>query len=90
MQTNQLTTDDVSNAIKTYDSDNGDKNAARVVKILDAMGQNFTVTGDVVRAAVRESGVELPQAADKVLGNVDSILKTRSCSRTKARSRSML
>jgi len=68
-----LTADDVSNGVKAYDSDKGDKGPARIVKALDTMGKDFTATGDVVRAGVKASGVELPKAADKVLGNVDSI-----------------
>jgi hypothetical protein len=63
----------VSNGVKAYDSDKGDKGPARVVKALDTMGKDFTATGDVVRAGVKESGVNLPKDADKVLGNVDSI-----------------
>jgi hypothetical protein len=75
-QTKQLTADDVSKGIKAYDSDKGDKQPGRVVKALDAMGNNFTATGDVVRAGVKESGVELPKDADKVLANVNSITRT--------------
>jgi len=75
-QTKQLSADDVSNGVKAYDSDKGDKGAARVVKALDTMGKDFTATGDVVRAGVKESGVKLPKDADKVLGNVDSITRT--------------
>jgi RHS repeat-associated protein len=75
-QTKQLTADDVSKGIKAFDSDKGDKNPGRVVKALDTMGQNFTATGDVVRAGVKESGVEMPKAADKVLANVESITRT--------------
>lgn len=48
----------------------------RVVKALDTLGQDVTATGDVVRAGVKESGAELPKAADKVLANVDSISRT--------------
>jgi len=40
------------------------------------MGKDFTATGDVVRAGVKESGVEMPKAADKVLANVESITRT--------------
>ena len=40
------------------------------------MGTNFTATGDVVRAGVKQSGVELPKDADKVLANVNSITRT--------------
>lgn len=75
-QTKQLTADDVSKGIKAFDSDKGDKNPGRVVKALATMGQNFTATGDVVRAGVKESGVEMPKAADKVLANVESITRT--------------
>jgi len=75
-QTKQLTADDVSKGIKAFDSDKGDKNPGRVVKALDTMGQNFTATGDAVRAGVKESGVEMPKDADKVLANVDSITRT--------------
>ena len=75
-QTKQLTADDVSKGIKAYDSDKGDKQPGRVVKALDTMGTNFTATGDVVRAGVKQSGVDLPKDADKVLGNVDSISRT--------------
>lgn len=75
-QTKQLTATDVSRGIKAYASDKGDKNPGRVVKAVDAMGNNFTATGDVVRAGVKESGVELPKDADKVLANVNSITRT--------------
>jgi RHS repeat-associated protein len=75
-QTKQLTADDVSKGIKAYDSDKGDKQPGRVVKALDAMGNNFTATGDVVRAGVKASGVALPKDADKVLANVVSITRT--------------
>jgi hypothetical protein len=75
-QTKQLTADDVSKGIKAFDSDKDDKNPGRVVKALDTMGQNFTATGDVVRAGVKESGVALPKDADKVLANVESITRT--------------
>jgi hypothetical protein len=75
-QTKQLTADDVSKGIKAFDSDKGDKNPGRVVKALDTMGKDFTATGDVVRAGVKESGVEMPKAADKVLANVESITRT--------------
>ena len=75
-QTKQLTADDVSKGIKAYDSDKGGKQPGRVVEALDAMGTNFTATGDVVRAGVKQSGVELPKDADKVLANVNSISRT--------------
>src|SRR5271163_1003071 len=75
-QTKQLTADDVSKAIKTYDSDKEDKNPGRVVKALDAMGKDFTVTGDTLRTGVKDSGVTLPKDADKVLANVNSITRT--------------
>jgi len=75
-QTKQLTADDVSKAIKTYDSDKEDKNPGRVVKALDAMGKDFTVTGDTLRTGVKYSGVTLPKDADKVLANVNSITRT--------------
>ena len=71
-----MTADDVSKGIKAFDSDKGDKNPGRVVKALDTMGKDFTATGDVVRAGVKESGVEMPKAADKVLANVESITRT--------------
>src|SRR5262249_4365286 len=75
-QTKQLTADDVSKAIKAHDSDKSDKQPGRVVKALDAMGTNFTATGDVVRDGIKQSGVELPKDADKVLANVKSITRT--------------
>ncbi|HXX15394.1 MAG TPA: hypothetical protein VEJ47_10880 [Candidatus Eremiobacteraceae bacterium] len=75
-QTKQLTADDVSKGTKAHDSDKGDKGPARVVKALDSMGNNFTATGDVVRAGVKESGVQMPKDADKVLANVESIART--------------
>jgi hypothetical protein len=71
-----LTADDVSKAIKTYDSDKDNKDPGRVVKALDAMGKDFTVSGDTLRTGVKDSGVELPKEADKVLANVDSITRT--------------
>jgi hypothetical protein len=75
-QTKQLTADDVSKGIKAFDSDKGDKNPGRVVKALDTMGKDFTVSGDTLKQGVKESGVEMPKAADKVLGNVESITRT--------------
>jgi len=71
-----LTADDVSKGIKAFDSDKGDKNPGRVVKALDTMGKDFTVSGDTLKQGVKESGVEMPKAADKVLGNVESITRT--------------
>jgi len=75
-QTKQLTADDVSKGIKAFDSDKGDKNPGRVVKALDTMGKDFTVSGDTLKQGVKDSGVALPKAADKVLANVDSITRT--------------
>jgi RHS repeat-associated protein len=75
-QTKQLTADDVSKGIKAFDSDKGDKNPGRVVKALDTMGKDFTVSGDTLKQGVKESGVEMPKAADKVLANVESITRT--------------
>ena len=75
-QTKQLTADDVSKAAKTYDSDKGDKNPARLVKALDTLGTDFTGTGATVQSGAKESGVKMPGAAEKVLGNVDSISRS--------------
>jgi hypothetical protein len=67
----------VSKVIKAFDSDKkDDKNPGRVVKALDAMGKDFTVSGDTLKQGVKDSGVALPEAADKVLANVDSITRT--------------
>jgi RHS repeat-associated protein len=75
-QTKQLTADDVSKGIKAFDSDKDDKNPGRVVKALDTMGKDFTVSGDTLKQGVKDSGVTMPKAADKVLANVDSITRT--------------
>ena len=64
-QTKQLTADDVSKGIKAFDSDKGDKNPGRVVKALDTMGQNFTATGDVVRAGVKRAAWRCPRLPTK-------------------------
>jgi hypothetical protein len=47
-----LSASDVSKAIKTYDSGKEDKNPVRAVKALDAMGKDFTVSGDTLRTGV--------------------------------------
>jgi len=75
-QTQRLSASDVSKGIKAFDSDKDDKNPGRVVKALDAMGKNFTVSGDTLRQGVKDSGVALPKDADKVLANVNSITRT--------------
>ena len=75
-QTKKLTAEDVSKAMKAYDSDKDDKNPGRVVKALDTMGKDFTVSGDTLKQGVKDSGVKLPGGADKVLANVDSITRT--------------
>jgi RHS repeat-associated protein len=75
-QTQQLSASDVSEGIKAFDSDKEDKNPGRVVKALDAMGKDFTVSGDTLRQGVKDSGVALPKDADKVLANVNSITRT--------------
>ena len=71
-----MTADDVSKGIKAFDSDKDDKNPGRVVKALDTMGKDFTVSGDTLKQGVKDSGVTMPKAADKVLANVDSITRT--------------
>jgi hypothetical protein len=75
-QTRQLTADDVSKGIKAFDSDKEDKNPGRVVKALDTMGKDFTVSGDTLRQGVKDSGLALPKDAGKVLANVESITRT--------------
>ena len=66
----------VSTAIKTAESDTKDTNPGKVVKAFDTMGKDFTVSGDTLRAGVKDSGVALPKDAGKVLANVDSISRT--------------
>jgi hypothetical protein len=66
----------VSKGIKAFDSDKDDKNPGRVVKALDTMGKDSTVSGDTLKQGVKDSGVTLPKDADKVLANVDSITRT--------------
>jgi RHS repeat-associated protein len=75
-QTQQLSASDVSKGIKAFDSDKEDKNPGRVVKALDTMGKDFTVSGDTLRQGAKDSGVAFPKDADKVLANVDSITRT--------------
>ncbi len=77
-QQKQLSADDVSKAVQTYDKDKSDKNPARLIKALNTLGDNFTVSGDTLRAGAKQSGVKDVQSgnAEKVLGNVDSVSRT--------------
>ena len=46
--------------VKTYDSDKGDKNPARLISALDILGNNFTGTGATLKAGIKESDVKVP------------------------------
>ena len=46
--------------VKTYDSDKGDKNPARLISALDILGNNVTGTGATLKAGIKESDVKVP------------------------------
>src|SRR5260370_4685935 len=78
-QQKQLSADDVSKAVQTYDKDKSDKNPARLIKALNTLGDNFTVSGDTLRAGAKQSGVKDQQSGNggKGFGHVESGSRNR-------------
>jgi RHS repeat-associated protein len=73
-----VTATEVSAAVQGYFKASG-KAPGKVVSILNGFGRNWTLSGDNLRAGIsmaKQSGANVPGAADKVLTNVDSVHRT--------------
>jgi len=79
-QQKTLSADDVSKAIQALEKDIGDNpkkgKPDRAVDFLNALGNNFSVTGETLKEGVKLSKVKLPPGVGAVLDNVSSLTRS--------------
>ncbi len=69
-----LTVEDVKEVVKQARIVDADP-AGIVAELFAGLGDNASVTGDVLQQGLRESGIPLPAEASDILGNVQTIQK---------------